>query len=204
VNVVTKSGTNAIHGSLYYYNRNEAFGDPSPFFAPRRAFEGAPERNENYGFSAVVPSSRTRPSILPVTKKQQFILWPFGYSHRALGAWVTKAKAALTEINVKPSAASATAVGPTGFLAAKHHRQPALQLRITSSVQRRKPDTATMEWQGLDQEITSKHHLYLRVYGGQGNQIAPLGEPRPGNGQLEPRILLRGRSYPVFQLFLLC
>src|SRR5467141_894450 len=34
VNVVTKSGGNEIHGSLYYYNRNEAFGDPSPFFKP--------------------------------------------------------------------------------------------------------------------------------------------------------------------------
>src|SRR5246500_3508937 len=33
-NIVLKSGTNDIHGSLYYYNRNEYFAEPSPFFIP--------------------------------------------------------------------------------------------------------------------------------------------------------------------------
>src|ERR1700751_5525795 len=52
VNVVTKSGSNDIHGSVYYYNRNEAFGDPSPFFSPSANVPKPPkERNENYGFS---------------------------------------------------------------------------------------------------------------------------------------------------------
>src|SRR5712691_3750765 len=56
VNVVTKSGSNAIHGSLYYYNRNEAFGDPSPFFAPSASVpKPPPERNENYGFAVGGP-----------------------------------------------------------------------------------------------------------------------------------------------------
>ena len=31
VNLVTKSGTNSIHGSAYYYNRNEALAEVSPF-----------------------------------------------------------------------------------------------------------------------------------------------------------------------------
>jgi hypothetical protein len=34
VNVVLKSGTNQVHGSAYYYNRNEFYPAWSPFFTP--------------------------------------------------------------------------------------------------------------------------------------------------------------------------
>src|SRR5712664_4825830 len=62
VNVVTKSGTNEIHGSVYYYWRNEYFASPSPFFTPctlgasacasaGKLTKAPRERNENYGFS---------------------------------------------------------------------------------------------------------------------------------------------------------
>src|SRR2546426_10359540 len=49
-NVVLKSGTNDIHGSLYYYNRNQYFASPSPFFIPAPRTNAPKERNENYGF----------------------------------------------------------------------------------------------------------------------------------------------------------
>src|SRR5689334_3531541 len=52
VNLVIKSGGNAIHGSLYYFNRNEAYSAASPFFTPSATQPNAPElRNINYGFS---------------------------------------------------------------------------------------------------------------------------------------------------------
>jgi len=57
VNVVLKSGTNQLHGSLYYYNRNTALGAASPFFnASALKAAGLPDkkpplRNENFGFS---------------------------------------------------------------------------------------------------------------------------------------------------------
>src|SRR5256885_342121 len=34
VNLVTKSGGNTLHGSLYYYNRKEFYSAKSPFFTP--------------------------------------------------------------------------------------------------------------------------------------------------------------------------
>ena len=34
VNVVLKSGTNQLHGSVYYYNRNTSLGAATPFFNP--------------------------------------------------------------------------------------------------------------------------------------------------------------------------
>jgi len=62
VNVVLKSGSNQIHGSAYYFNRNTSLGAATPFFNP--AFlqslglpsKKPPLRNENYGFSLGEPS----------------------------------------------------------------------------------------------------------------------------------------------------
>ncbi len=56
VNVTIKSGGNDIHGSAYYYNRNEAFAAHSPFFVPNAQVPKSPPlRNENYGFSVGGP-----------------------------------------------------------------------------------------------------------------------------------------------------
>src|SRR5437773_10628071 len=55
VNLVIKSGGNAIHGSAYYYNRNEFYGAASPFWIPAPGKKAPPLRNENYGFSVGGP-----------------------------------------------------------------------------------------------------------------------------------------------------
>ncbi len=62
VNLVIKSGGNQIHGSLYYYNRNEFYGAHSPFFTSTPGKKAPPLRNENYGFSFGGPiMTRTSP-----------------------------------------------------------------------------------------------------------------------------------------------
>src|SRR5215831_6139930 len=57
IEVATKSGTNDFHGSLYYFNRNEAFAEQSPFTPP-----GASDklRNHQYGVSLGGPIWRDR------------------------------------------------------------------------------------------------------------------------------------------------
>src|SRR5579863_324129 len=53
INVVLKSGTNDFHGSLFYFNRNEALASRSPLLAPT-----APKqviRNNQFGFSGGGP-----------------------------------------------------------------------------------------------------------------------------------------------------
>src|SRR5215471_6116426 len=57
IEVATKSGTNDFHGSLYYFNRNEAFAKQSPFTPP-----GASDklRNHQYGVSLGGPIWRDR------------------------------------------------------------------------------------------------------------------------------------------------
>ncbi|OLD80130.1 MAG: hypothetical protein AUF67_13435 [Acidobacteria bacterium 13_1_20CM_58_21] len=55
VNLVTKSGGNTLHGSLYYYNRNEFYSAKSPFFTPAPGTKAPPLRNQNYGFQVNGP-----------------------------------------------------------------------------------------------------------------------------------------------------
>jgi hypothetical protein len=175
VNVVTKSGTNEIHGSAYYYNRNEYFGDPSPFFTPSANVPKPPrERNENYGFSAGGPIIKNKTFLFANYEKQQFVFGLSGIATEPSTAWVNQALALLNTSSVQESAASKVAIGPTGFWPQNIiGNLPGTTGNFFS------PSAETgYSYNGvarLDQQITDKHHLYLRVYGGQGDQIAPLG-----------------------------
>lgn len=175
VNVVTKSGSNAIHGSLYYYNRNEAFGDPSPFFTPSATVPKAPpERNENYGFSIGGPIIKNKTFYFASYEKQQFIFGLSGIATEPSDAWVSKALLVLQAHGVAESAASTTAIGPNGFWP----RSIIGSLPATTNNFFSPSAETGYSYNGVarvDQEITNNHHLYLRWFGGQGNQIAPLG-----------------------------
>jgi hypothetical protein len=175
VNVVTKSGSNDIHGSVYYYNRNEAFGDPSPFFSPSANVPKPPkERNENYGFSVGGPIIKNKTFYFASYEKQQFIFGLSGIATEPSAAWVSQAQTVLQAAGVPESPVSATLIGPKGFWpqnlignlagTANNFFSPSAETGYSYNGVAR-----------LDQEITSKHHLYLRVYGGQGSQTAPLG-----------------------------
>src|SRR3989441_7016370 len=49
VNLVVKSGSNALHGSVYYFNRNEFYGAASPFFVKSATVPKSPPlRKQNY------------------------------------------------------------------------------------------------------------------------------------------------------------
>jgi hypothetical protein len=182
VNVVTKSGTNEIHGSAYYYNRNEYFADPSPFFCPNtnpacpstNPAKAPPERNENYGFSAGGPIIKNKLFIFANYEKQQFIFGLSGIATEPSAAWVNEGLALLNTYGVQESTASATAIGPNGFwpqsiignLAATPNNffSPSAETGYSYNGVAR-----------LDYQLSDKEHLYLRAYGGQGDQIAPLG-----------------------------
>src|SRR5215470_2437948 len=90
-NIVLRSGTNDIHGSVYYYNRNEAFGDPSPFFTPAPGTKAPRERNENYGFSAGGPIIKNKTFAFLSYEKQDFVFGLSGIATEPSDAWVTQA-----------------------------------------------------------------------------------------------------------------
>src|SRR6184192_2498124 len=125
-NIVLKSGTNDLHGSLYYYNRNEAFADASPFFTPctlgaaacaaAGELTKAPrERNENYGFSFGGPIIKNKTFYFVSYEKNDFVFGLSGIATEPSDAWVNQALAVLTAHGVTESAASKTAIGTNGF-----------------------------------------------------------------------------------------
>jgi hypothetical protein len=178
VNVVTRSGGNDLHGSVYYYNRNEFYGASSPFFTPNANNPKAPRlRNENYGFSVGGPIIKNKTFYFANYEKQQYIIGLSGLATEPSDAWVNQALAELNKFGVAESTASATAIGPKGFWPRSGVGSiaglPATLNNFFSPIA-----STGYSYNGvarLDHQFSDKHHLYLRWFGGQGSQTAPLG-----------------------------
>src|SRR5436190_4564776 len=124
VNLVTRSGSNTLHGSAYYYNRNEALAAHSPFFTPTAEVPKAPPlRNENYGASVGGPILKNKLFYFANYEEQSFRIGLSGLATEPSDAWVALASDLLNNPGgkygsyapVAASAASATAIGPNGF-----------------------------------------------------------------------------------------
>jgi hypothetical protein len=101
VNLVLKSGTNSLHGSACYYNRNEALA-ASPVFAANGSTSPKKNelRNQQYGFSAGAP----------ILKDKTFFFFSFEHQSFDIGnptlvtepsqAYQQAALAVLTQYNV--------------------------------------------------------------------------------------------------------
>ena len=90
VNLVIKSGTNDLHGSLYYFNRNEALAEPSPLQAagakPRVV------RSNQYGFSVGGPIIRNRTFFFATGEAQKAIAANSLAATVPSDAWVADAR----------------------------------------------------------------------------------------------------------------
>src|SRR6266851_487349 len=196
VNVVTKSGTNDLHGSLYYYNRNEYFASPSPFFTPAPGTKAPRERNENYGFSAGGPIIKNKTWFFTSYEKQDFVFGLSGIATEPSAAWVAKAGAVLAANGNTPvSLASCNVLAgltsqlpltqiPAGCKTAGPGFWPTsgsnsiLNLPATTLNFFSPSAEFGYSYNGLarlDHQFSDKHHLSLRAFIGQGNQTAPLG-----------------------------
>ena len=194
VNVVTRSGTNDFHGSVYYYNRNEFYAAHTPFLPA--GTKSPPLRNENYGASIGGPILKDKLFFFVNYEKQQFIIGLSGIATEPSTAWVNNAGALLAANGVSQvSLASCNALGaltsglPSSMIPAGCNQGnggfwpttgngsiaalPATPNNYFSPV----AETGH-SYNGVgrvDYEISDKHHLYLRAYIGQGSQTAPLG-----------------------------
>src|ERR1017187_10001572 len=177
VNVVLKSGSNQFHGSAYYFNRNTAFGAASPFFNPAAlAASGLstskpPLRNENYGFSLGGPIFKDKTFWFITFEKQKYSIGLSGLNTEPSTAYQNAALAVLaangaTEssisqhlmANLWPSQINSLPAQSGNFFATN----PSIGYSYNGVIE-------------FDHNFNEKHHLSARWFGGQGDQIAPLG-----------------------------
>ena len=191
VNLVLKSGGNDIHGSAYYYWRNEYFSDPSPFYAPDPA-EGVTKpprlRNENYGFTVGGPILKSKFFYFVGFEKQQYIIGLSGVATEPSTAWVNSALALLNANGVQPSTISENMLGALCASCPNPGTAPGLWPTSGASSILNLPATTSnffsaspstgYSYNGivkLDYNITPNEHLSARMFNGQGSQTAPLG-----------------------------
>jgi hypothetical protein len=193
VNLVVKSGGNQIHGSVYYYNRNEFYAAHSPFFVASSAVPKAPPlRNENYGLSLGGPFIKNKAFYFISYEKQQYIIGLSGLATDPSDAWVTTALDLLNNPLCAPvtaacpnrkygsyapvteSTLSAALIGPNGFWPRNLIGSlPATLDNFFSPIA-----STGYSYNGVakvDYNITDKHRLSFRWFGGQGSQTAPTG-----------------------------
>jgi outer membrane receptor protein involved in Fe transport len=172
VNVVLKSGTNQVHGTAYYYNRNEFYAAHSPFFVPTPEFPRAPRlRNENYGFTLGAPIIKNKTFLFVGFEKQNYIFGLTGLATEPSSAWIQSAQNLLTKYNVPQSTLSTTlfsTLWPSsisslpGTLSNFFGNDPATGYSYNYVAK-------------LDHNFNNKEHLSGHWFLGQGNQIQPPG-----------------------------
>ena len=178
VNVVTKSGTNTLHGSVYYFNRNEFFSANSPFANGERKQK---LRNQNYGASLGGPVLKNRLFYFANYEKQQFIINTPATTTEPTTAFQQDSTALLQQFGLTPtSVATATLVAlyPASILNCS---------AVGTACDSTNNYTSAAPFSGysynavgkVDFTVSSKHSLALRMFGGQGNQTAYVGTYDP-------------------------
>src|SRR5437870_6051527 len=192
VNLVVKSGGNALHGSVYYFNRNEFYGAGSPFLAP--GSKRPRLRNENYGFSVGGPIIKNKTFYFVSYEKQDFIIGLSGIANEPSNAWVGRAVDLLNNPGgkygnygtVTPSSLSCATPSPSGcsggLLGTGGLWPQDIIGGLPVDLNKGNFLSPTAEfgysYNGVvkvDHQFNDKHHLYLRWIAGQGNQTAPTG-----------------------------
>src|SRR5437588_8747770 len=93
INLSLKSGSNTIHGSAYYYNRNEAFGAASPFLPSGTSKPKL--RNQNWEGSVGGPIIKDRTFYFVTYERQDFIIGLSGLATEPSLAWQQQARGEL-------------------------------------------------------------------------------------------------------------
>jgi hypothetical protein len=168
VNLTLKAGTNSLHGTVYYFNRNELFGAKSPFSDTKQKV-----RNYNTGFSVGGPFIKDKLFGFLTFEHQRFVIGQSGTATEPSVGWQNQAKALL--------AAQGVAVNPvmqdvlntlwgTNVLAQD-------TTGVVNNFHSTDPEYG-YSWNGLgkvDYNISPKDSLSAHWFVGQGNQVAPVG-----------------------------
>jgi hypothetical protein len=164
-NLIIKSGTNHLHGSGYYFNRNEALA-ANPVFVPKRKL-----RNENFGFSLGGPIFKDKTFFFLAFEKQQFTIALQGLATEPSAAYQAQAASLLASKGIPVNPVSTNllntlwpAYALTGPATANNYISPDPETGYSNN--------GVVK---LDHSFNERNTISARWTIGQGNQTAPVG-----------------------------
>ena len=168
VQMVIKSGTNVLHGSLFFFDRNEFLAWRSPVQSPTSAF---PEiRNNQFGFAVGGPIIKNKTFFFLTGEVQLAVAGLSVLDTTPSPAWVAAAQGVLAKYNtqVNPISQSLLGLFPSSVLTgpAAPNNYLANGLNTYNS------------FNGIskvDHRFSDKHTLAVRYLGGTGTQTADVG-----------------------------
>ncbi len=163
VNLVIKSGTNQVHGSAYYYNRNEAL-EAKPVFTPKDEL-----RNQQWGASTGGPIIKDKTFFFASFEHQGFVIGSPTLSTEPSQAYQAAALAVLKQYNVPVNPVAVNllnglwpASALTGAAQAGNYFNPGNETGNSYNSLLK-----------LDHAFNEKNRLSVRGYIGNGVQTAP-------------------------------
>jgi len=170
LNLVTKSGTNDLHGSAFYFNRNEALAAASPFL-PEDNKKPA-NRSTNWGGSLGGPIKRNRTFFFFSYEKQTFSISPGSYGTEPGTGYQADARRLLKQYSVAENSAATTALNTLW---------PSAALTAASSDSASNYFAPDPEYGyshnffiKVDQKINDNNSLSASWYAGEGQQVVPV------------------------------
>ncbi len=165
VNLVTKSGTNTLHGSAYYYERNQALAESNPF----NTLGDLPLSNIQWGASLGGPFWKDHTFWFANFEKQKFNIATGNTGVEPNQGYQAAAQAVLSKYGVP--------VNPTMMNLLSILWPSSLLSGTATSVQSSAPEFGYSNNGVLkiDHTFNPKQSISARAFLGQGNQTAPVG-----------------------------
>jgi hypothetical protein len=168
-NLTIKSGTNQIHGTVYYFNHNDAFQQANPFTGKTET------RNENYGLSVGGPIFKNKLFYFIAFEKQQFLIGAATQATEPSAAYQTDAYAILDYYGVPHNPVAQNLLYGNGTLPGLWPGG-ALTGPANNDNYHATGNITGHSFNGLakfDYSFTDKDHLAASWFVGQGTQTAP-------------------------------
>jgi hypothetical protein len=169
ISLAIKSGTNSIHGSAYYFNRDEFFAAKSPFLLPTQRKPKL--RNQQFGASVGGPIVKNKLFYFVNYEEQKYLIQNSGTATEPTTAYVQAGTALLAKhgITVNPLSLSVLPLWPEGNLpagpaAAGNYLDPVPQTGYSYNTIGK-----------IDYNLTSRQTLSARAFIGTGRQFAAAG-----------------------------
>jgi len=169
ISLAIKSGTNHLHGSAYYFNRNEFFAARSPFLLSTT--RKTKLRNQQFGGSIGGPIIKDKLFFFTNYERQKYLIQNTGSATEPTTAYVNAATALLTanSVAVNPLSLSVLSLWPqgnkpSGPATAGNYFDPRPQSGYSDNA------IGKIDW-----TISPKQSLSARAFIGTGRQFAAVG-----------------------------